>query len=326
MIVNIYKMKRLTLLHLFLKRSSNIIICIAILNPVALMAQTYFNVELDFHGDNYGPYTSRLSELPIYSEDRINKVFDSIVNNYSLETRYPQGGCQQRAQILHYILDNRHHVQHARIWLFAPIDLVEGSSVQLKIQDPNHLTPGDTIQWGYHVAPCLLVRRTSGKLDTVVIDPSLHHSGIMRFKEWLSSITNSEVSKYTFLDSKWYFFNTQNKGISHVINGFFYTYEPINGQKTLFDEAVVERELAINDVAMYLKEKLDKGYPDQNKDIFSLVSNVNNMIAFFASQDRISSIYGPSMRNLLSAHGPLLREAFNYYMQRVGYWLKFTSQ
>jgi len=49
-----------------------------------------------------------------------------------------------------------------------------------------------------------------------------------------------------------------------VITGDFYKYEDVPDPTniTMFDQAIVERELAVNDVAIFLKGKLDMGYAD----------------------------------------------------------------
>ncbi len=187
-------------------------------------SQSYFQVEINFPCNSCGSYTKSLSDLKQYSNEQIEDAFNYVSYKSGIEFRYPQGGCQQRAQMMHVLLDSL-KIDHARIWLFAPIDLDANNRTQLEVEDKNHLVEGDTIKWNYHVAPCVIVLKNN-KIDTLIIDPSLNREKAMTIHAWLSSIKNSEKSRYTFLDSKYYFFNTQNGGNSTVLNGFFYTYAP----------------------------------------------------------------------------------------------------
>jgi hypothetical protein len=282
------------------------------------IAQEYFEIEPTFNC-NCGEFTKKLSELKTYSKPQISELFNKIAFESEMEFRYPQGGCQQRAEMMHKLLKDL-DIEHAKVWLFAPIDLEDGNSTQLEIKDENGLAPDSTIKWGYHVAPCIL-RKSDNKIDTLVIDPSIRKKAPMLLGDWLNSIKNSDVSKYTFLDAKYYFFNTQNNGKSPVIDGYFYPYEPIDGSVTMYDNATVERELAVNDVAMFLKEKLDSGYSDQNGEIKTLLGSVENLISVFSAQQRCNQLNGVSMRILLENHSKLIKEAMDYYNERVVFWV-----
>lgn len=282
------------------------------------IAQEYFEVEPTFNC-NCGEFTKDISELKTYSKPEVNEVFQKIANESGMEFRYPQGGCQQRAEMMHQLLDGL-GIEHAKVWLFAPIDFEHGNSTQLEIKDENGLAPNNTIKWGYHVAPCI-IRKGINNVDTLVIDPSIRKDSPMLLDEWLKSMKNSNVSKYTFLDSKYYFFNTQNNGNSPVINGYFYSYEPVEGWVTMYDNATVERELAVNDVAMFLKEKLDNGYPDSKGEIKQLLGSVENLISLYSGQQRCNQLDGISMRVLLKKHSKLMKESMDYYSQRVEFWM-----
>ncbi|TVZ14338.1 protein-glutamine glutaminase family protein [Maribacter sp. MAR_2009_72] len=287
-------------------------------------AQTYFEVEKDFNC-KCGTFTKTLSELKIYLEEEINEVFNHIIVYSGMTFSYPQGGCQQRAQMMHRILEKK-EIQHSKIWLFAPIILDHSDKRQLEINDPNDLVPDDKIYWGYHVAPSVLTKSSTGIVDTLVIDPSISLEKPLKLKEWFSKINNSTISKFTFLDSKYYFFNTQPKsdgtGNTTVINGFFYPYKDVENMTDTFDNAVVERELAVNDVAVFLLQRLEGGYEDSDGQIKLLLGNVEDMIGLFAPQQRFNSFQVTNMRNLLETHGPLIDEAMDFYHGRVLHWLK----
>ncbi len=83
----------------------------------------------------------------------------------------------------------------------------------------------------------------------------------------------------------------------------------------------MERELAVNDVALFLKQKIDSGYSDPQNEIKALLGNVENMISFFASQQRCNNLKPVSIRILLTKHATLIKEAIKYYQSRVEFWL-----
>ena len=187
----------------------------------ASFSQEHFNVNEEYPCQGCVNYSADFNSQKKYTKEKINSVFDSIVNS-GIEFNYPQGGCQNRAQIMSMYLTKKHKIEHSRIWLFAPIDLKKGDKRTLFISDKNKLT--DTIQWNYHVAPSVLVQNGT-KVDTLVIDPSINSIKPLKVNEWLDAIGNSKISKYTFLKSDYYFFYTQDGGASSVINGYFYKYE-----------------------------------------------------------------------------------------------------
>jgi hypothetical protein len=308
--------------HLFnfnLMKAVAFLICLLAAVAREGMAQKYFEIEPTFNCA-CGQFTQKLDVLPRYSEARIKSVFDSLSYKSGMEFRYPQGGCQQRAQMLHQLLDKA-KIRHARVWIFAPVDLEEGATTTLDIHDPNHFLPSnDVIKWGYHVAPCVLIKQQNNKVDTLVLDPSLRRDKYLKLSEWFGKLRNSKQASYTFLIPEYYFFNTQRNGASKVINGFFYTYE--NPNFTFYGDATVERELAVNDVAMFLNAKLDAGYADPRQEVRQLLSNVNNMVGYFAAQQRsYNNIQGVKVRALLTKHPRLMSDAVAYYQQRVNYWL-----
>jgi hypothetical protein len=292
-------------------------------------AQTYFEVEKEFDC-NCGGFTQNLSDLKVYQEKEIDDLYEKIINT-GMSFNYPQGGCQQRAEKMHMIMENS-GIEHAKIWLFAPVNLSHTDKTYLEIDDPNDLTPNDIIYWGYHVAPSVLVESvTTGRLDTLVIDPSVSRSKPLRINNWFEKINNSDVSKYTFLESKNYFFNVQpspdgSGNLSSVINGYFYTYGDVESIVDMYDNAVVERELAVNDVAIFMLEKIKTDYEDHDGQIKRLLGNVEDMIALFASEQRNNNFYSTNMRSVLDSHCPFINEALVFYHSRVLYWLNHDKQ
>ena len=288
---------------------------------IKIHAQNYFAIETKYT-NNCGTNSKKLETLKKYPEAEIIKAFNSIKAS-GMEFNYPQGGCQKRAEMMQSLLTDI-NIEHAKIWLFAPVDIQVGASVKLEIKDKNGLAPDSIVKWNYHVAPCVLSINKDNKVDTVILDPSINKNNPLKIKEWFKAIKNSQVSAYTFLDSKYYFFYLDT---NNTINGCFYKYEPLAGITTMYDKCVVERELAINDLAIFLKNKLDKGYADPLHQIRTLVANVNNMINFFTASDRQNSfLQGITVRDLLSNHSVLINEAMKYYADRLSYWIKLKNK
>lgn len=123
--------------------------------------QTFFDVTKDFPcngtcGNNYNP-TANVDSLAKYEMPKIKSVFGKIAKESSIEFNYPQGGCQQRAQIMSMLLTKEHKIEHSRVWLFAPVNLVKNAKMTLEINDKNNFDADGTIEWNYHVAPVVRV-------------------------------------------------------------------------------------------------------------------------------------------------------------------------
>lgn len=257
--------------------------------------------------------------LPALPHDVVQNAFKAVVNS-GIEFRYPQGGCQQRAEIMHAVLDH-YSIPHARVFIFAPIDLEEGNDTKLEVPDPTGLSQNSTIAWPYHVAPCVSEIGADGKPVLMIIDPALSPKAPMTLKGWFEKMKHADISKYTIVRPDAYFFYT--KGNSTVISGDFYRYEDLPDPSIMsaFDNAVLERELAINDVALFLKRKLDNGYKDSENEIRTLLSSVSSMVGFFSSQNNTLQVKGVTLRNLLEHHAVVMNEAMKYYTNRVTFWM-----
>ena len=106
-------------------------------------SQTYFDLQKDSDHkcgwDNSMPETSDLQTLEKYDPTYLQQIFDSISNFSHVEYNYPQGGCQHRAHIMSLLL-KKHKISHAKIWLFAPVDLDINKKETLFITDKNELS------------------------------------------------------------------------------------------------------------------------------------------------------------------------------------------
>jgi hypothetical protein len=83
-----------------MKKSLFILLTFAL---VKVNAQSYFRVEQDYPDGYNGQYSNELGTLLTYSDDQIKGVFTAITNS-GIYFNYPQGGCQNRAGMMHIIL------------------------------------------------------------------------------------------------------------------------------------------------------------------------------------------------------------------------------
>ncbi len=138
--------------------------------------QTYFDVTKDFPCSGCpNPYqpNADIDSVTHYDMSKIKNVFQKIATESNIEFNYPQGGCQQRAQIVSMLLKKVHNIDHFRVWLFAPINLDKNSNVTLEIKDKNDFSSSGKISWNYHVAPVIRIT-LNGKIENFVIDPSIN--------------------------------------------------------------------------------------------------------------------------------------------------------
>src|SRR5690606_20589537 len=112
----------------------NLIFILFIFALTKVSAQTYFSVEQEYPDGYNGRYSVDLTTLSTYSDDQIKKAFTAITNS-EIYFNYPQGGCQNRAEMMHIILQNQLKMQHVKIWIFAPKDLYENDNRYLEIKD-----------------------------------------------------------------------------------------------------------------------------------------------------------------------------------------------
>ncbi|KAB1232514.1 protein-glutamine glutaminase family protein [Chryseobacterium viscerum] len=291
-------------------------------------AQAYFDLTRDFPSNGNQNYLADFKTIQTYSPTKVKQVFDSISKS-GIEFNYPQGGCQNRAQIMSMLLDKKFNIQHCKVWLFSPADLYVGNTKSLEIYDKNQLSPDNTIKWLYHVAPCVLVN-DNGKIDTLVIDPSIDNSQPLKLSNWLKKIKNSDVSKYTFLNPKLYFFDTNN----NIISGVFYKFDidPRYANDS-YRELTLEKSLAINDLAIYILNKyiIPLRTSTQQSDLSKLAelkklfSNIAALTQIFGSQESyLGTTFADNIypRNLFENYPEIMNDAMKFYIDKYGSWTK----
>lgn len=305
------------------------IIYVLLVSGFMCQAQTYFDVSKDYPCKGCGNYTIDLSTLKSYNTLEIQQVFNSICKT-GIEFNFPQGGCQQRAQIMSMMLKQVYKIEHCKVWLFSPSDLYFKDNRKLIIVDKNNLCKNNQIAWGYHVAPALLIKQDN-RIDTVVFDPSIKCDKPILLRDWFKSIQNSDVSKYTFLNADRYFFNAQydqSGNLTTVINGYFYEYDQASK-----DDLIMEKGLAVNDMAMYMYKKYIKplmsstSQEDQNKlnDLKAIFGNAT-ALDFLFCQNTSAKTKITTQRYAVSNYPDLVKEARGIFNERLIYWTNLTNK
>ncbi len=270
-----------------------------------------------------------LSHLKVYDIATIEKAFNSIAHESAIEFNFPQGGCQQRAQIMSMLLDKRFGIDHYKIWLFPPSALNIGDTRALYIPDKNKLTPGNIIEWNYHVAPVVQVEY-DGEVHTMVIDPSISRYEPLLLPQWFAAIGNSDISKYSFLTPDKYFFYccyTSNNLLTPVFDGTFFNYEnPVK------DNLAMEKGLAVNDIAIHIFHKYlqplmasaDEADKSRLADLKDIFGNTTALDMLFAQN---LSGYTPNTthRYILTYHSDIINEARALFNERLAYWTGVTN-
>ncbi len=94
----------------------------------------------------------------------------------------------------------------AKIWAFTPGIYSMSDTRVISFTDQNKLSPTGKIDWGYHVAPVVLVEH-NGVVTKMAIDPVLFPDGAVPYKIWLEKIKTKKLI-YLLMDAEWYLFNT----------------------------------------------------------------------------------------------------------------------
>lgn len=274
-------------------------------------------------------HNADLSYLNTYDLATIQRLFDNIVHEFEIEFTYPQGGCQQRAQIMSMLLSKKFNTDHCKVWLFPPIALYIGDNRTLFIEDVNHLTPNNRIEWNYHVAPIVQVKN-GDEVNTMVMDPSIDSTRPLLLSDWLSAIGNSEVSKYSFLLPDKYFFyccyNSTNT-LSTIFDGTFSNFE-----NSVKDDLTMEKGLAINDIAVKiyhkyiepLKSSQDEKDMTRLQDLKDIFGNTGALDMLF-SQNISGATVNTTHRYVVTNYSEIINDAKRMFNERLSYWTKITN-
>lgn len=266
-----------------------------------------------------------------YDYSIIKKAFDEISNASQIEFNFPQGGCQQRSHLMSMILSKKFNIEHSKIWLFSPAALYPNDMTSMFIEDKNKLSSNNSINWNYHTAPIVKVNTENGIEQRLVVDPSLNRKEPLPLQDWLKSIGNSEFCKYTFLLPEKYFFNCKyddNSQLTNIFDGSFFEF--INPAK---DNLVLEKGLAAADMAIliyekYIKPLMNSAVPVNETMLLDLKEIFGNATALdlLFSQNLSGNTDNTSYRYVLTNYGPIMKEAKQFFHERLLHWTNFTNK
>ena len=277
----------------------------------------------------YLPYYD-VTKQKVYSFFEIKEAFEYISYSSAIEFDFPQGGCQQRAQIMSLILSKIYKIQHSKIWLFAPAALYENNAITLFVEDKNKLSPGNIVNWNFHLAPAVRAQNEIGEIDTFIIDPSICRKRPLTINEWFSTMGNSNAGQYSFLTPEYYFFNCKYNlynELTTVFDGTFFKF--MNPVK---DNLLMEKGLAVNDMAMtiyqkYIKPLLLSGKEEDSRQLNDLKEIFGNSTALdlLFSQNMSGYTENTSHRYIITNYSEIMREAKMKFSDRLIFWTLFVN-
>jgi hypothetical protein len=250
---------------------------------------------------------------------------------YEIEFDFPQGGCQQRAQIMSMLLQKKFTIAHAKIWLFAPAALYLNDDRMLFASDKKCLSEGNMFEWSYHVAPIVRVQ-LNDDIHSMVIDPSINKDAPMYLLDWFAAIGNSTTGQYSFLWPDKYFFNssylTNNRNeVTMIFDGTFFDFE--NPAK---DNLIVEKGLAIHDMVKeiyqsYFLPLIHNNNPEDAamlSDMKAIFGNATALDMLF-SQNISAYTNNTSQRYVQTQYNQIFMEAKNIFNTRLAHWTHFIN-
>lgn len=264
-----------------------------------------------------------------YDYPVIKEAFDYLVKSTSIDFKYQPGGCQQRSHLISLILEHQFKINHAKVWLYAPITMIEGDLTALEVKDKYNVTGNPLIHWNYHTAPVIKLNQ-DGEIIILVIDPVLDAQKPLSLEKWLLAIGNSAVSHLEFTPISNYFFNCKFNDqniLTNIFDGTYFDYS--NPAK---DNLALEKGLAANDTAMHVYKKYIKPLDNLNKikdhrlqdlkDIFGNASALDLLIA----QNISAGTDNTSYRYVVTHYGEIFYDAKAYFHKRLSYWTLYTNQ
>jgi hypothetical protein len=122
--------------------------------------------------------------------DQAAAIFAEFATAEDLALRFPADGCYARTHIMVQRLLNQGLVPW-KVWAFAA-----SSTDLLWTESPDH--PDGRVEWGYHVAPVVLVRAPDGNAEEIVLDPILFDRPVP-VEEWRNALHDTPTVVRTTL-------------------------------------------------------------------------------------------------------------------------------
>ncbi|MFT4155283.1 protein-glutamine glutaminase family protein [Parafilimonas sp.] len=266
-------------------------------------------------------------KLKSYSEKTILAAFSDIAALLQAEYNFPQGGCQQRAHISSLILDKKFKIQHAKIWLFAAATTAPGNTTMLEIKDKNRFALGNKIQWGYHVAPVVKIKKNNAA-GLYVIDPALNKSMPIKIEKWFNAIANSKTGSFTYTAPTTYFFNCfkmDDGSLSSIFNGSFYDYDKSHRQNLELEKGIAVCSTAMHIFDNHIKKLSATASRKKLEDLKAIFGNAT-AIDCVVAQNASANTPNTTGRYVLNHYAEILNGAKAFFNEKLTYWTKYTSR
>jgi hypothetical protein len=150
----------------------------------------------------YSPFSDSV-DICLTGKSTADSAFDFISNELGFIDFDDCNNCSSRAHLITAILENQFPgLKTAKAWLFA--DFKRASEEEkYKLRKKSFLVCGDCDNWGYHVAPLVIINGSDG-VDSFVLDPSTQNKPVSLQKWAFDLITKGSKALLIVKDKKYY--------------------------------------------------------------------------------------------------------------------------
>ncbi len=215
-------------------------------------------------------YSIDLNKYPSYNFSDVQNALANVKTSEFFDYGYLNSGCNYKSHYVNLWLKKKLGMQTFKIWsLSKSVYYYSGYNDRLSVPDPNNLTESGKVEWGYHVALGILVKRHEKNkdfIDTMIVDMPTNSVSPISLKEWFG-IQNQKNLYYTFTESKFCNFETL---VPAIFNSQTNQLEKLNPSFNTFagrfwddgftiQNSILSKNLAIDIVVMkYYKERVVK--------------------------------------------------------------------
>jgi hypothetical protein len=261
--------------------------------------------------------TSR--ENPGYRYDYFTllPIFEEIKFELFPTFKYLQGNCHCVAHFASLMLESQ-HLNHEKVWIFAPCKYDETSNDVIQVMDKNQLAPSGFVRWGYHVANVVYENDKKWIFD-FGIDPTKP----LLLEDWLGlfAVSNFRVE---FQDWRHYLFFTKEikkngRQKKSIFNGNYFAYAG-----KCHENNWLEKGLALNETAyqFFTDEFIGLENPQLKAAYKLMVGSINT----FESLIENRPVHPRLPQKLLLEHSALIEKYQKTYAKNLEFWkLKVAS-